>query len=516
MSAKEVDEHLLTLLCQPAANEIKHWEANGITLVKQIFDDPIMYRVTVADYERAASLFSRASIVQHFRRAVEVHPRTTEPNDPLYAGQWHLENIGAPEAWDIAATGETRRGVPIVLGIFDSGFEKDHPDLESIYWQNEEEIPNDGIDNDLNGYIDDYCGVDLFSGSDSHKRDKHGTQVVGAMAAQSNNEIGVSGIAWNSKVLLMSKSVGSVFDTHFIEAYNYAIQLRKKFNESNGDKGAFIVSVNTSLGITRAFPSEYPEWCAVYETLGRAGILAVCATDNQSFDVDIFGDMPASCPSEYLISVTASNQSDDLAEEVAFGNRHIDLAAPGVDIQTTDLGGDYAINDGTSLAAPLVNGAIACMYMAASEPLLDLTESNPSLAALEIRRLLLQSVKVTNGLDRRVASNGRLDLAAAVKAAESYQGLNAPENLNMTTPEPNPVEDVINITLSLPRLDPVEFILMRVPTGSEVLRLTTPPFQRVGEMPYRIQTGNLAAGAYVLIATQADQTVEQKIVIIGR
>lgn len=513
-SAEKASEYVLTLSDQPSTKDIQRWKTQGIVLEKQIFEDPIMYRVFVSDEARARKVISTNKSVMYFRKAVLAEERATIPNDPQFMDQWHLDKIGAPEAWDFATTGKTSRGIDIVLGIFDSGYEKDHPDLANIFWKNENETPGDGIDNDSNGYIDDYCGVDLFSGNDQHKRDRHGTQVIGAMAAESDNGIGVSGIAWNTKVIPISKSVGNKYDTHFIESINYLIQLRKAFNESNGQEGAFVVAMNTSLGVAGSFASEFPDWCAVHDAMGQVGILGVYATENESHDVDIVGDMPANCPSEYIIAVTSSDKSDRLDEDAAFGQRTIDLAAPGHDILTTNLNGGYDINSGTSLASPLVTGAIAAMYMAASDALLDTIALNPAVGALEIRRLLLESVHITSDLTGRVASNGRLDLAAAVEAARSYIGSNAADNFSMSVPQPNPVQQDINVILSLPNLDPVEFTIIRIPDGREVLRVQSPAFLRVGDMSYTIPSPSLPAGAYVLRAKQRDETVAQKIIIL--
>ena len=100
--------------------------------------------------------------------------RATYPNDPVFPDQWHLDNIRAFEAWDVSTGGVTPNGDTIVIAIMDRGCDIQHEDIAPNLWVNREEIPNDGIDNDLNGYTDDYHGVYIKNGSDDQPNITHG------------------------------------------------------------------------------------------------------------------------------------------------------------------------------------------------------------------------------------------------------------------------------------------------------------------------------------------------------
>ncbi|MCK5050088.1 MAG: S8 family serine peptidase, partial [Candidatus Cloacimonetes bacterium] len=136
------------------------------------------------------------------------------PNDPEFPNQQvHLDNCNIPQSWDYTVGNEQ-----IIVGIVDSGLHFDHPDLQNNIFINQNEIPDDGIDNDDNGYIDDVHGWDfvdapelssialgdyLEQDNDPDDELNHGTHVAGIISADTNNEEGVSGISWNSKLLIV-------------------------------------------------------------------------------------------------------------------------------------------------------------------------------------------------------------------------------------------------------------------------------------------------------------------------
>ncbi len=491
---------------------------HGIYLDKLIFKNPILYRAFSEHIspEMKRSLYNNKHLgINSISRDREAYYRNTEPNDPFYDNMWHLEKIKANEAWDFATSGVTRVGDTIVLAIFDSGYELDHPDLRDNLWRNKAEIPNDGIDNDGNGYTDDYIGVNIFTGADNHARKSHGTEVMGAMGARGNNNEGIVGVTWNAKVLPISKSVGGVFESDFIEAYQYTIDQRELYNNSDGTQGAFIVAVNLSLGIPRAMASEFPQWCAVYDEMGRHGILGICATDNDNYDVDVLGDMPTTCPSNFIISVTGSDRDDEKMRHVAFGKTNIDLAAPGTDIFCTTLDSDYARRSGTSLAAPLVSGAIGLMYMAANEDLANQAISNPQKTATTIRTLLLENVDILPELEEFVATSGRLNLAAAVRAASNYIEGPAPESLLLSALSPNPVGDNVKLSLSIPTEDVVEILVFDLHMGRTAVNYQERINLPVGEHEYAVNLSDLASGVYVISVEQSGRHTMRRFVKIN-
>ena len=154
---------------------------------------------------------------------------TTEsiPNDPNFGLQWGLHNsnnrdINAPEAWDI-----TKGSNEVVIAVIDTGVNYNHPDLMNNIWVNSGEIPGNTIDDDGNGYIDDYRGYD-FLGRDPDPMDTngHGTHVAGIIAAQSDNGIGISGVAPNVKIMPIRAAGGTTLNV--LQAINYVNMMQSR------------------------------------------------------------------------------------------------------------------------------------------------------------------------------------------------------------------------------------------------------------------------------------------------
>jgi len=219
------------------------------------------------------------------------------PNDPVYSDLWHLNNIGqnngtadmdldAELAWDISTGGNTYLGDTVVICIVDERFDLNHEDLHANIWVNHEEIPDNGIDDDMNGYVDDYRGWNVSFDNDNVGNlgvsDSHGTSVAGVAGAVGNNETGVTGVSWQVKMMLVSR--GST-TADAIEAYTYPFIQRKRFNLTQGQEGAYVVSTNSSWGVDFGTPEDAPLWCAMYDSLGSVGILSAAATINSNFDV---------------------------------------------------------------------------------------------------------------------------------------------------------------------------------------------------------------------------------------
>jgi len=249
-----------------------------------------------------------------------VEQRETTPDDPDFNQQWHHVNNGggggtsdadidSDEAWDITTGGTTALGDEIVVCVIEGG-NLGHPDLQDNAWVNEQEIPDNGIDDDGNGYIDDYLGWNVNSNDDSGVlQGGHGTQVMGMIGAQGDNDLGVAGANWNVKIMSVAgENLGN--EASVVAAYSYPLEMRQLYNTTNGASGAFVVATNASWGLDGANPDNYPIWCEVYQTLGENGILNCGATSNSNVDIDEVGDMPTACSSPYMVSVTATDNSD--------------------------------------------------------------------------------------------------------------------------------------------------------------------------------------------------------------
>ncbi len=421
--------------------------------------------------------------------------RTSEPDDPLFPDQWNLFQIQAPEAWEIARGGTTALGDTIVIAIMDSGCQIDHPDLYDNIWVNRGEIPGSGIDEDGNGYVDDYFGLNVTTGNDQHSVTRHGTEVIGAAAAVTNNSEGLSSINWNVQVMVLSKSNGGPTEADMVEAYHYAIDQRSRYNESGGQEGAFVVATNFSGGIANEDPDNFPMWCEMYDLMGEMGILSTAATVNSNTDVDVFGDIPTTCPSPFLISVTNSNMDDEKILSAGYGVNNIEIAAPGRNIPTTTINSEYQGNlSGTSLAAPQVTAAIALLYSADCMAFAQLARDKPSEAALVARRAILDGVDRNPNLEQFTISGGRLNVYNSLFELSDCQFEVGP--LSISNLYPNPTTGELNIDILAPDFEAYEIQITDM-LGREVLRFPV-DYEAFSPNVKQINVEQLQSGAYLI------------------
>jgi len=348
----------------------------GILELREVSEVANIYHLTFADrstdLDRALKILYSYQEVTLAQKNHLVSDREVIPSDALFESQWHLKNTGvdggevdadidATDAWETTTGGLTTHGDTIVVCVIESGgVDINHEDLVDNIWKNHAEIPGDGIDNDGNGYVDDYLGWNVQSEDDAIGFGSHGTRVAGMIGAKGNNAIGISGVNWDVKMMIIKGQVASNEAT-VIEAYSYPLKMRKLYNESFGTEGAFVVVTNASWGIDNGDPADSPLWCAMYDTLGAYGILSVGATTNNNLNVDETGDLPTNCTSEYFIGVTMSNNEDQRSGS-GYGTTSVDLAAPGRSVRLSVPGDLYTSTSGTSFATPCVTGAIALTY----------------------------------------------------------------------------------------------------------------------------------------------------------
>ncbi len=343
------------------------------------------------------------------------------PSDPMFDQQWALNNTGqsggtpdvdvdAPEAWDVTTGGNTILGDTIVIAIVDGGCDLNHEDL--TYWHNFAEIPGNGIDDDGNGYIDDYRGWNAYSNNGNVPSDYHGTHVSGITSAHGNNGLGVAGINWNAQVMPVAASSGT--EAIVVAGYSYVLEMRARYNETNGSEGAFIVATNSSFGVDYGQPEDFPIWCSMYDSMGVQGILSCAATANLNINVDLMGDVPTASTSPFLISVTNTTRYDLKNNGAAFGLESIDLGAPGTSILSTVPGNSYSNLTGTSMATPQVTGTIALMFAAADSNLMISYKNDPASGVLQFREYLLNSVDPIPALEGITVTGGRLNVFNAV------------------------------------------------------------------------------------------------------
>ncbi|NRB61899.1 MAG: S8 family serine peptidase, partial [Saprospiraceae bacterium] len=347
-----------------------------------------------------------------------------KPNDPFYDLQWFFYeqegNIGAELAWDITTGGLTPSGDTIVICVLDNGLERTHQDIVDNLWINHAEIPDNGLDDDNNGYVDDYYGWNAEERNGNISSSNfHGTRVAGMVGAVGNNGIGVTGINWNVKLMIVRAYLGQIVESRIIEGYEYVLTQRRLYNETNGAEGAYVVATNSSWGYSGIKEEDYPIWCAIYDTLGQAGIINIAATENDNIDVDAKGDLPTACSSPYLITVTSTGRSGAKLTQAGFGRTTIDLGAPGSDMYTTFISNTFNYDAGTSMAAPLVAGSVGMLY-ASPCPTLDLlSESEPSEAALLAKDIILRSTVSDSSLIDKTVTGGRLHIFNALQLLDA-------------------------------------------------------------------------------------------------
>lgn len=442
-----------------------------------------------------------------------VSQRQTTPNDPFWEAQQHLHQIGSLSMWQQSLSGQTTQGTPIVLGILEpAGFDTDHEDLHQQIWKNERETPADQMDNDQNGYVDDYLGWNALQENDDHfSANPHGTLVAGLASASTDNEIGIASIGSNAKLLLLS---GNRYESEVITNYLYALELRKRFNESQGKEGAFIVATNASFGIS-GDPNDFPIWCEIYDKLGEQGILNVSAADNRPVNTDLRADMPTSCSSEYLITVTGVDEFDNFLTGQAFGPKTVDIAAPASHILTTAPNNSYLEipNAGTSYATPQVTGAIGLMYSLPYQQIQREALASPDGMALLMKKFLLEGAQKLPTLKNKIRSEGRLDVQRTHQLLHQYFNQESPE-LKILQVYPNPFASQIQVDCYLPTLGQYDLRVLDM-RGRLVARQTLYN-QNLGQSIIRFPLAQINAGVYLLRIESATSIVTHKMVKIAR
>ncbi len=251
----------------------------------------------------------------------------------------------------------------VIVAVIDTGVDYTHPDLVDHMWINKGEIPGDNIDNDGNGYVDDYYGWDFYNGdstvchysysdrlklnlSSPEDNDDHGTHVAGIIGATLDNGIGVAGVASKVDVKIMSLKInggpkGTGTLANAVEAIKYATSM-----------GADIC--NLSWGT-----SSYT--AALKQVMKESDMLFIAAAGNTGDDNNFQPIYPASLKLDNMMSVTFINSYGELTELSNYGLDSVDIAAPGENIMSTIVG-SYGSMSGSSMAAPQVSAIAALIY----------------------------------------------------------------------------------------------------------------------------------------------------------
>ena len=317
------------------------------------------------------------------------------PNDPRLDDLWGMCNTGqtggtsdadidAPEAWDIfTGSGD------IVVAVIDTGIDYDHEDLVNRLWTNPGEIPGNGEDDDLNGFIDDVHGYNfLYKNGDPFDDNDHGTHTSGTIGAEGNNGIGVVGVNWNVRIMALkfldAYGWGSTADA--VDAVLYATMMH--------EAGVNVVLTSNSWG-----GGGYSE--ALEDAIrasGEAGMLFIAAAGNSGRNTNYNSYYPACYDMDNVISVAATDHDDARASFSNYGSRTVDLGAPGVDVLSTIARDKYDWFNGTSMAAPHVAGVAALAW-----------DLSPGAPYQMIRDAIFDGVDQVGSMSGKTVTGGRLN-----------------------------------------------------------------------------------------------------------
>lgn len=297
-----------------------------------------------------------------------------------------------PDAWDfLEASGP---GSPVTIAVIDSGAELSHPDLEGI----------------LDGGYD-------FAHRDATPEDEsgHGTRVCGILGALGDNGIGIAGVTWNVDIRIMplkfmtydnGRTTGRLSDA--VSAIYHAVE-----------RGADIINASWGFSNYSAALSD-----AIAYAQSR-GVMFVCSAGNKGEDNDEVDHYPSNYPFDNIIAVAAMDPSGSLAAFSNYGLTSVDVAAPGVGLRTTDIGGGY-INwvSGTSYATPFVS-AVAAMVKSMS----------PQAGVRDLRNILLGSVAAGEGADLQpTVTGGCINAYRALLAEAEYDPSSWPTTPGTVSP----------------------------------------------------------------------------------
>jgi subtilisin family serine protease len=340
--------------------------------------------------------------VRYAERNVRFHVDVS-PDDPSFLQLWGLDNTGqavqgasgtpdadidAPEAWE-RSTGSAG----VTVGVIDTGIDYTHPDLAANIWINPGEncagCRNDGIDNDGNGYVDDWHGWDFLNNdNDPFDDNGHGTHVAGTIGAVGGNGTGVTGVNWSVRLMALKflGADGSGDAADAVRAVLYASSM-----------GA--VATNDSWG-----GDGYSQALAdAIQYANNHGSLFVAAAGNNFSDNDAHENFPSNYDVPNVVAVAATDNRDARSWFSNYGRRTVDLGAPGSSILSTWPGGGYRYLDGTSMATPHVTGAVALAKAAF-----------PDATSFGLKALLLRTVDPNAALATRTVSGGRLNVGNAL------------------------------------------------------------------------------------------------------
>jgi subtilisin family serine protease len=318
---------------------------------------------------------------------VSIHPVFVEKANILdvdFSQQWGLENsqdtdINILDAWSFSKGRQD-----LVVAVIDTGVEISHDELQDNIAINLDEIPGNGIDDDNNGFIDDINGWNFVANNSNPNDDNgHGTHCAGIVAAQGVN---IFGVAPNVKIMPLKflDAQGSGTTLNAIKAIDYAVSMGVKVLSNSWGGGQYSKALKQAINIA-----------------GQKGVVFVAASGNDG--KKDYQTYPAAYDLPAIISVANINKTGNLHWSSNYGMRYTQIAAPGTRILSSYIGQRYAWLTGTSMAAPFVSGAVALLM-----------SYSPGISTVKIKKVLKETVKNSEILERSVQWKGSMDLGQAM------------------------------------------------------------------------------------------------------
>jgi thermitase len=382
---------------------IEKFETNDSYYLVKLSNDVQTAEFLDATNQNGAVEFAEPNYVMH---ALGTNDPELLPNDVDMPKLWGMKNtgqkdagnvdgvagadIGAAKAWTI-----TTGNKAIVVGVIDTGVDYTHPDLADNIYLNPGESGSgketNGIDDDANGFVDDFRGWNFAGVSTNNPMDdnEHGTHVSGTIAGKGNNGIGVAGVNWEGSILpikfLTGSGSGSLADA--VKSIQYATLMNVHMTNNSWGGGGFTQSMFDAIKAAK-----------------DKGQLFIAAAGNDGRNSDSRPNYPAGYQLENVIAVAATTNQDTLASFSTYGKRSVHIAAPGHRIYSTVPGGGYDTFSGTSMASPHVAGGAALLW-----------GTDPAMTYDVVKDRLLRSRDYVAGLSRKVNSSGRMNVFNAIQ-----------------------------------------------------------------------------------------------------
>lgn len=402
---------------------------NDVEFTQPDYPVRLMHDFRLQDPLRRTAIQRSAKALSQFKKAMPAdNPEfptdltTGTGPDADLAKQWGMSNVSALEAWKI-----NKDASQVIVAVIDTGVDYTHEDLRPNLWMNKGEIAGNNIDDDQNGYVDDILGWDFVT-NDNKPFDLsfeplqvitkggnpgHGTHCAGNVGARGDNGIGISGVAPNVQIMSLRfiSEKGSGLTSGAISSIRYAV-----------DNGAKVLS--NSWGSEGEDPAAGEENKALRDAISYAeskGVLFVAAAGNghngkaYDNDNDARPAYPASYPHANIITVTAMDVNNRLGGFANWGKISVDIAAPGLNVYSTMVGGVYSDKavdlpyisvdwDGTSMAAPHVAGAAALYW-----------GTYPQKTWQEVKTAILKTATPVPALQNKILTGGKLNVLEMMK-----------------------------------------------------------------------------------------------------